>query len=259
MQKIGNFLDNLERGDKQRVGDCDRHGEYISRLYLTRTWTGCPRCTEEAYSRQYESLEASRRDEAMDRWREVLGDSGIPSAYEHCTIIGFQALCPNSSRVMEQVEAYAADLGATVRAGKNLVLVGWTGTGKTHILSAVTLQALREGRSAIFITASKVFRAVRDTWGRGNTQTEADVFRALAAVDVLCIDEIQEMDEKERRVINDAINDRYEKGKPVCISSNLGKEAFARHIGGRALDRLIDRGSTVCIMEWESFRSGARW
>jgi len=259
MQKLSDLLNNLEKGDKQRIVDCDRHGEYISRLYLTRTWTSCPCCTEEAYSRQYEVLQSSRRDEALDRWREVLGDSGIPSAYEGCTIAGFSAVNQDSARVMEQIEDYTADLGATIQAGKNLVLVGWTGTGKTHILSAVTMQALREGRSAIFITASKVFRAIRDTWGRSNTQTEADVFRALAAVDVLCIDEIQEMDDKERRVVSDVINDRYEKGRIVCVSSNLGKAAFARHMGARALDRLIDRGSTVCIMEWESFRSGARW
>jgi len=259
MQKIGELLVPLEKGEKKKDATCQKHGKFVSRLYLTRTWTSCPACSEEAYRKQNEVFEASLRDEAMQRWREVLGDSGISSAYEHCTIAGFKAGCTNSERVMGQIEAYTQDLGATIRDGKNLVLIGWTGTGKTHVLSAVTLQALREGKSAIFLTASKVFRAIRDTWGRTNTQTEADVFRALAAVDILCIDEIQEMDEKEKRVINDVINDRYEKGKPVCLSSNLGKQAFARYIGDRALNRLIDRDSTICIMEWESFRGAARW
>lgn len=259
MHKIGDLLKNLEKGDKKRDEFCEKHGPYVSRLYLTRTWTHCPVCVEEGYARRCSSLDASRREEAMTRWQEILGDSGIPSAYQHCTIASFVANCGDSHRVMQQVEDYTEDLGATIAAGKNLVMVGWTGTGKTHVLSAITLMALKQNRSAIFITASKVFRAIRDTWGRSNTQTEADVFRALSAVDVLCIDEIQEMDDKERKVINDVINDRYEKGKPVCVSSNLGKEAFARHIGSRALDRLIDRGSTVCIMEWPSFRSGARW
>lgn len=254
MEKIGSLLVGLEKGEKKRTAACEYHGGYVSSLYLTRTWTSCPKCTEDAYARQAQVLESSLRDEALQRWRDVLGDSGIPEAYQACTIAGFQADCKSSEKVMGQVEAYTLDLGASISAGRNLVLVGWTGTGKTHLLSAITMQALREGRSAIFITASKVFRAIRDTWGRTNTQTEADVFRALAAVDVLCIDEIQEMDDKERRVINDVINDRYEKGKPVCISSNLGKEAFAKHMGARALDRLTDRGSTVCIMQWQSHR-----
>lgn len=254
MHKIGDLLRNLEKGDKKRDMFCEKHGPYVSRLYLTRTWTHCPHCVEEGYAKRCASLDASKAQETMTRWREILGDAGIPSAYQDCTIAGFQASCPKSGHVMEQIEAYTLDLGATIQAGKNLVLVGWTGTGKTHILSAITLQALKENRSAIFITASKVFRAIRDTWGRTSMQTEADVFRALAAVDVLCIDEIQEMDEKEKRVINDVINDRYEKGKPVCVSSNLGKEAFAKHMGARALDRLTDRGSTVCIMQWQSHR-----
>lgn len=259
MHKIGDLLQNLEKGDKKRDEFCESHGPYVSRLYLTRTWTHCPRCVEEGYAKRCSSLDLSRNQESVNRWLEILGDSGIPSAYQHCTIAGFVSNSEDSFRVMQQVEDYTENLGATIAAGKNLVMVGWTGTGKTHILSAITMMALKQNRSAIFITASKVFRAIRDTWGRNNTQTEADVFRALAAVDILCIDEIQEMDAKEARVINDVINDRYEKGKPVCLSSNLGKEAFAKYIGSRALDRLIDRDSTVCIMEWESFRSGARW
>jgi DNA replication protein DnaC len=41
------------------------------------------------------------------------------------------------------------------------------------------------------------------------------------------------------------------------ISSNLAMRALSQHLGARAIDRLLDRGSTVCVMNWESFRSGA--
>ena len=257
MEHIGNILAKLEKGEKKRDEVCEKHGPYVSRLYLTRTWTHCPVCVEEGWARKSVALDASRREEAMARWRQVLGESGIPAAFQHCTVTGWQARTNPQMHVLQQVENYREHLGETIDAGKNLILTGWTGTGKTHILAALVLQALRENRSAIFIAASKVVRAVRDTWGRGSQLTEAEIMRALASVDLLAIDEIQECDATERRLLFEVINERYEKRKPVCVSTNLDMKLLSQHLGARAIDRLVDRGSTVCAMNWESFRSGA--
>lgn len=258
MEHIGKILNKLvlHKGEISRDMVCEKHGPYVSRLYGTRTWMDCQVCLEEGWAKKSTALDASRREESMARWREILGDAGIPSAYEHCTISGWQAIHPTSNKVMQQLEDYSENLGRTIAEGKNLVLIGWTGTGKTHALAALTMQAIREGKSAIFVGASKVFRAVKDSWGRSTQQNSSDVFKALAAVDLLCIDEIQEMDATERKIVFEVINDRYERGKPVCVSSNLGKPAFAKFVGDRTLDRLVDRDSTVCIMEWPSYRRG---
>ena len=258
MEHIGKILGKmvLHKGEQSKNVVCEKHGPYVSRLYGTRTWLDCPVCVEEGWKRKSLALAAAKREEARARWRDVLGESGIPAAYQHCTIVGYK---PNSNEqmdVVQKIEDYCEHLGATIDAGKNLVLVGWTGTGKTHILAALVLQALRENRSAIFITASKVVRAVRDTWGRGTQMSESDVMRALANVDVLAVDEIQECDAAERRLLGDVINDRYEKGKPTMVSSNLDMKALSQHLGARAIDRLLDRGSTHCVMNWESYRSG---
>jgi len=258
MERIGSILGRmvLHKGEQSRDMVCEKHGPYVSRLYGTRTWLDCPVCIEEGWAKKSVALDASRREEALARWRDVLGESGIPAAYQHCSIVGYKAHSNEQMNQLQKVEDYCEHLGETIAAGKNLVLIGWTGTGKTHILAALVLQALRENRSAIFITASKVVRAVRDTWGRGSQMSETDVMRALANVDLLAIDEIQECDAAERRLLGDVINDRYEKGKPTMISSNLDMKALSQHLGARAIDRLLDRGSAYCVMNWESYRSG---
>jgi DNA replication protein DnaC len=259
MEHIGSILGRmvLHKGEQSRDMVCPKHGPYVSRLYGTRTWLDCQDCLAEGWARKSVAMDTSRREESMARWKQILGESGIPARYQDCSVVAYKAFTEDQNKVLQKVEDYREDIGRTIAEGKNLVLTGWTGTGKTHFLSALILQALRENRSAIFITASKVVRAVRDTWGRGSQLTEAEVMRALAGVDLLAIDEIQETDAAERRLLGDVINDRYEKGKPTMISSNLDMRALSQHLGARAIDRLLDRGSTVCVMNWESFRSGA--
>ena len=258
MERIGDILGKLEKGDKKRDENCDKHGPYVSRLYLTRTWTQCPVCIEEGYARHSVALAQSRREEALARWRQVLGDSGIASGYEHCTLTNYQPNCGKSLRVVEKVTDYGENLKDTIATGRCLTLLGSAGVGKTHILSAIVLNALREGHSAIFMTAYKMIRAVRDARSYSSSQSEADVCRALAAVDLLAIDEVQEMTQEERKLINDIINDRYERGKSVMISSNLEPKTFAAEVGARVADRLKDRNSLVLLMQWESYRRAGR-
>jgi DNA replication protein DnaC len=254
MDRIAALLGNIEKGDKQRTETCHDHGGYISRLYLSRTWTGCPTCVEQGYAKQAQVFEASRREEAMSRWRQVLGDSGIASAYSDCSLGNYKPTCDKAVRMLERVTDYNDHLGQAVATGRNLTMLGTTGTGKTHILSAITLNALHDGYSAIFMTAYKMVRAVRDARSYSSSQSESEVCRALAGVDLLAIDELGEMTAEERKLINDVINDRYERAKPVLISSNLDGKMFGAEVGARVADRLKDRNSLVLMLDWESYR-----
>lgn len=258
MEKMEAMLSDLHLGSQSRLEDCEKHGGYVSRLYLTRTWTHCPQCVAEGYARHTVTIEVSRRDEALERWRQVLGDSGIASAYKDCTLANYQPTSEQSLRVLERVTGYTDDLAGAIKTGRSLTMLGSTGVGKTHILSAIVQRAISGGHSAIFLTAYKMIRAVRDARSYSNSQSEADVCRALAAVDLLAIDEVQEMTQEERKLLNDIINDRYERGKSVMISSNLEPKTFAAEVGARVADRLKDRNSLVLLMQWESYRRAGR-
>jgi DNA replication protein DnaC len=254
MEPIGHDLKKFELGERWIQADCEIHGPYTSRLYLRTTWSACPGCVEDGYAAKRESFKRAERAAALDRWAEVVGSAGVPQAYAGARFETYQPTCAEAQTVLTAIVNYSDNLSAEIAAGRNAFMVGATGTGKTHLMCALVSRALADGRTAQFITATKIWRAMRATWHRGSTQTEADVLRALADVELLAIDEVQELDDQEGRWFFDLVNERYERGnRPIVMATNLDKQAMIQQFGQRTIDRLRDR-HIAYRFTWESYR-----
>lgn len=254
MENFGKFIEGMETGKRWIDADCEIHGPYISRLYFRQTWSACPACVEDDYKAKRASFERAERNAALDRWTATVGAAGVPAAYAGATFDNYKPTCANAEAVKNAAQNYSDNLSRAIARGQSVVFYGSKGTGKTHLCCAIVTRALADGHSAMFLSASKIFRRIRDTWGRAAAQTESDVITALAAVDLLCIDEVQGTNDQERAWLFDVINDRYEAGRPTMLSTNLDLKSLTAAIGDRAADRMKDRGSLVFGCVWESYR-----
>ena len=256
MEKFGNFANGIETGKRWINADCEIHGPYVSRLYFRQTWSACPACVEDDYKAKRASFERSERAAALDRWAATVGAAGVPAAYVSCTFESYRPTNDEAAQVLIAARGYSDNLSQAIERGQSAVFYGSKGTGKTHLMAAIVTRALADNHSALFLGASKIYRRIRDTWGRTARQTESEVIEALAAVDLLAIDEIQGTTDQEKAWIFDVINDRYENGRPTLISTNLDLRALTAAITERAADRLRDRGGLVFRCAWESYRGG---
>ena len=137
-------------------------------------------------------------------------------------------------------------------SGANLLFLGSYGTGKTHLAVALLHNALRQGHTAGFVTAS--------TMNRGGFEEIEQRFDAMKDADLVVIDDLA--NEMSNKLIANhmfsLINYRYQAEKGIIITSNLSVEGLQEAVGERILDRITERSAVIYISDVESYREEKR-
>jgi DNA replication protein DnaC len=206
-----------------------------------------------SYADFLEELLRAERDTRRARSREMLTrTAGFPAirtleAYD----FGFATGAPRA-QLLE-----LASLSFVERA-ENVVLLGPSGTGKTHLAIALGFLAAQRGWKVRFISAADLMLAM-ETAQRQNRLKDF-VHRVIAMPKLLIIDEIGYLPfgREQANLFFQVIARRYEKGSLV-LTSNLGfgswDEAFAGDavLTAAMLDRILHHAAVVQITG-ESYR-----
>lgn len=246
---------------------CPEHGPQsalVVKLFDDWSPARCPRCCEaEEHARQMAADAHARREEAANRERSVrrrLQQAAIPPRFEDKAFDGYAAGDPGSARALATCREYADRFPDHLRRGTSLILCGNAGTGKTHLACAVANQVIAgHGRSAVYMTAGRAFRKVKDTYRKGSEASEQAVLSAFAEPDLLVLDEIgvQYGSDAERNILFEIVNERYERVKPTVLISNLALAALAEFAGERVIDRMKENGGKLVVFDGKSRRGAA--
>lgn len=160
-----------------------------------------------------------------------------------------------SSAPKRQIEQLAAL--AFVARRENVVFLGPSGVGKTHLAIALGHKAANAGVKTLFITAADLILKIEAAGRQGRL---AEVFRTLSRYTLLIVDEIGylPLDREQAHLFFQVIAARYEKGATI-MTSNLGfgawDQAFAgdRVLTAAMLDRLLHHSHVVQI-QGDSYR-----
>lgn len=109
--------------------------------------------------------------------------------------------------------------GSFVDRRENLLLFGKTGTGKTHLLSAIAQELVRQGRKVI---SSPCALLVQELLVAKRDLKLSRVLKRLSKCEVLLIDDIGyvQQSREEMEVLFTLLAERYERGT-VMLTSNL--------------------------------------
>jgi DNA replication protein DnaC len=236
---------------------CDVHGSYEAKNYLGRLWSKCPHCAEEAQERKNKNEELIARKERRRAWESKIGRAGIPDRFKEKTLDTFVADTRDKKNALDFAKHYAVNFSANLESGKGAIFMGSPGTGKTHLAAGIAISIMgAEERSALYISAMRAIRKVKESWGHGAKQTESEVIASMVYPDLLIVDEIgvQSGSDFEKNLLFDILNERYEKRKPTILISNLTKEEVIGFVGERVMDRMKEDGGMALIFNWESHR-----
>jgi DNA replication protein DnaC len=150
-----------------------------------------------------------------------------------------------------------------VAQGKNVLLAGMPGTGKSHIALALSLVACAANRRVLYTTSADMLARLNMSLA---DDTLAQALKPYTRAELLLIDEVGleqvERDEARRSgLMQKVLLPRYNEQRSTIVTSNIPWEAWGDylgdHLGATALlDRLLHR-SHVIVINGPSYRDWA--
>src|SRR4029453_13586376 len=154
------------------------------------------------------------------------------------------------TRILDLTPAVLGHLaaGAWIDAGEPLVLLGGSGTGKTHLLIALGTCAAEAGRRVRYATCAQLVNELAEA---ADDKQLTRVLGRYARLDLLCLDEIGylTLDPRGAELLFQVITAREERASIACASnapfSEWGNTFTDPRLAAAVVDRLTFKPHTI--------------
>lgn len=235
---------------------CDKHQyEYTARRFScdakNPNWSSCPLCRtqNEREQRQKEFIQwqAAQKQQTVEK---LFTQSAIPERFSECDFDNYIADTGEQLAVKNTMLEFVKNIGDNLKLGRNVILAGNAGNGKTHLSIATAKAATNAGYPALFTTVGEMIDKINEAgWAK------AKVIDNYTVPDLLILDEVTyTLNNEEQKTLFKVINKRYEKVRSTIIQTNLSIADLKNVLGERIVDRLRENGGIVLYFTWESYR-----
>lgn len=159
-------------------------------------------------------------------------------------------------RMKRNVKIARAFADNFARHQDNLLLIGSTGTGKTHISTAIAQKVIAQGFDVLYDSTQNIISDYEtDRFRSGYGQTE-QIAAKYVECDLLIIDDLgtEFINQFSISVLYNLINTRLNKGLSTIISTNLSASELGAKYEGRIYSRMIGADYTVLRFEGNDHR-----
>ncbi|MHA3090814.1 ATP-binding protein [Acinetobacter brisouii] len=141
----------------------------------------------------------------------------------------------------------------------NLIMVGRTGTGKTHLACAIARNVLDARKFARYVTSEQMATDIADAWKKADDSEASAIYR-YTEHDFLIIDEygLHDQHEKLLQLVHKVLYARYDAKKSTMLISNWTKEQLQQSLGDRLWSRFQHDGLEIVSCDWSDARVGGK-
>ncbi|MEI9814996.1 MAG: ATP-binding protein [Acidobacteriota bacterium] len=153
--------------------------------------------------------------------------SNIPPNYENASLDTFQIPQENPvaraglGKVLMQVRSFVREFPTGDRPG--LLLVGDTGTGKTHLAVAALKAVIEKGHEGLFFDFQNLLDRIRSGYDAASGTSDREAYRSAMDADVLMLDDLgsHRVTEWVEDTVTSIITYRCNHQKPLIATTNL--------------------------------------
>lgn len=122
----------------------------------------------------------------------------------------------------------------------NVMMLGETGLGKTHLSLAIANEITKKGFNTIYSSAPNLFRVLQNEFF-GKTSSNADTIQTIIDADLVIIDDLGTEFESSfnSSCLYNIVNTRLNSTKPTIINTNLTPQEIERRYTSRVASRLL--------------------
>ena len=200
---------------------------------MAKDWRSVAYHDNEQYMRDLLDIEVRERE--ANRTNRMIKQAGFRVIKTLEKFIWKPTIAIPGTTSREEIEA-----AAFVKNQENLVLMGVSGTGKTHLATAIALSLCEKGRSVRFYTATGLANILIEKHQRGNL---GSFMASLRKVELIVLDEIGfvTLHKEASELLFQVISDCYEQ-KSLIATSNLEFSQWNTVFGNDKLTAaMIDR------------------
>ena len=191
--------------------------------------------------------------------RENIKSSGIGRLIERQSFENFSLTVyePEAREIMEKnlavAKAFAENFG---KEEKNLLLIGPTGTGKTHISTSIAKVLIEKGVEVLYDSAQNIVSAFeKDKFKSGYGAYEPEGSKYLEC-ELLILDDLgtEFISQFTVSCLYNLLNTRMNKGLATIISTNLSPAELSEKYEDRIYSRIVGQDSRILLFKGKDKR-----
>lgn len=230
--------------------------DVFSRVALCECMVGCGRCGGErgilvTDNQGYELVQPCPRCSKAIHQRRLWNSANVPAGLQHATLDNYHPQTDEQHVALQEAREFLASF----RPGrKGRMFAGPTGTGKTHLVTALIRELTKASVRCLFVRTRDVLAGLKDRYAR---EQQGDAVRAteyrahLIRVTVLILDELSELrTDWQRESIGDLVESRYNANATTLITTNYDDEEIPNIFGEggrRVTSRLLEMAPVVVV------------
>jgi len=191
--------------------------------------------------------------------KENIKSSGIGrlierQSFDNFSLSGYEG---DAKEIMEKnlaaAKAFAENFG---KGERNLLLIGPTGTGKTHISTSIAKVLIERGIEVLYDSAQNIVSAFeKDKFRSGYGPYEPEGTKYLEC-DLLILDDLgtEFISQFTVSCLYNLLNTRMNKGLPTIISTNLSPAELSEKYEDRIYSRIVGADSQVLLFKGKDRR-----
>ena len=172
------------------------------------------------------------------------------------TLKTFEGYCFDEIKLPAELSVADLKEANFISKKKNLILYGNVGTGKTHLATAIGVEACKQGRIVRFFRTAALVNLLNDAQRKGEL---GQLLKKLSKAELLICDEwgYVPLDRDGSKLLFQVISERYEQ-RSVIITTNLEFSKWVNifydeQLTAALIDRLVHH-SYVLIFDGQSYR-----